>query len=93
MFGVYGNRLEPIRQTLAHVFLKKSLALDSVRIAAQHQCPFAEKGQDEIGHAVVVGQEFPFGVAGLWKINFVQIAEPQPFAVQFDADGFRAAFE
>ena len=56
MLGVHGNRLKPLRQTFPHVFLKKSLSLDSVRVAAQNQSPVAQKGQDEISHAVVVGQ-------------------------------------
>src|SRR6266446_3805300 len=32
-------------------------------------------------------------MARLGKINFVQVAEPQPLAVKFDDDGFRTAFE
>src|SRR5229473_8032160 len=32
-------------------------------------------------------------MAGLGKIHFVQVAEAQPFAVQFDGDGFRAPLE
>src|SRR5229473_7265461 len=60
MFGIQRNRLEPIRYSLAQVFLKKSLALYSVGIASQNQSPVAQKRQDEIRHAVVVGQEIPF---------------------------------
>src|SRR6267378_4133753 len=37
MFGIHRNGLEPLRQTFAHVFLKKSLALDSVGVASQDQ--------------------------------------------------------
>src|SRR5207302_9343747 len=68
MFGIHGNRLEPLRQAFAHVLLKKSLALDSVGVASQNQSSIAQKGQDEIRHAVVVGQQIPFRVAGLRKI-------------------------
>ena len=93
MFGIYWNRLEPIRQAFAHVLLKKSLSLDSVGVASQNQSPVAEKRQDEIRRAVVVGQQIPFGIAGLRKIHFVQVAEAQPFAVQFDGDGFRPPLE
>src|SRR6267143_5663335 len=52
MFGIHRNRLEPLRQTFAQIFLKKSLALDSVGIAAQYQSLIAQKGQNEIAHAV-----------------------------------------
>src|SRR5260370_14518932 len=60
---------EPLRQTFAHVLLKKSLALDSVRIAAQDQSPIAQKGQDEIRHAIVVGEQISFRYARLGKRN------------------------
>src|SRR5258708_15973280 len=73
MFGIHRNRLEPLRQTFAQVLLKKSLSLDSVGVASQDQSPIAKKRQDEIGHAVVVGQQIPFGVARLGKIDFVQV--------------------
>src|SRR5260370_24038360 len=53
MFGIQRNRLEPVRQSLAQIFLKKSLALDSVGVAAQNQSPVAQKGQNEVSHAVV----------------------------------------
>src|SRR2546429_4326115 len=56
LFGIEGHGCEPFRDPLAQVFLKERLALDSVRIATQNQSPVAEKGQDKIGHAVVVGQ-------------------------------------
>ena len=36
-----GHGFEPIRNTFAHIFLKKGLALDSVGVAAQNQRPFA----------------------------------------------------
>src|SRR6266850_961689 len=84
LFGIEGHGCEPFRDALAQVFLKKSLALDSVRIAPQNQRPIAEKRQDEVGHAVVVGQQIPFRVARLRKVDFVQIAQSQPFAVEFN---------
>src|SRR5260370_41414760 len=74
MFGTHRNGLEPLRQTFAQVLLKKSLALDSVGITSQDQGAIVKERQDEVGHAVVVGQQIPFGVAGLWEINFVQVA-------------------
>src|SRR6267378_733224 len=74
VFGIHRNRFEPVGHALAQVFLKESLAFDSVRIAAQNQSPVAEKGQNELTYTVVVSQEIPFGVAGLGKIDFVQVA-------------------
>src|SRR5437016_6849759 len=41
MFGIDGNRLEPLRQTFAHVLLEKSLSLDSVGVSTQNQSPIA----------------------------------------------------
>src|SRR6267378_1400906 len=74
MFGIHRNRFEPVGHALAQIFLKESLAFDSVRIAAQDQGPVAEKGQNELTYTVVVSQEIPLGVAGLGKIDFVQVA-------------------
>src|ERR1700674_2064170 len=73
-FGIEGHGCEPLRYPLAQGLLKESLALDSVWIAAQNQRPIAEKGQDEVGHAVVVSEEIPFRVAGLGKIHCVKVA-------------------
>src|SRR5207302_8152791 len=56
LFGIEGHGCEPFRDALAQVFLKEGLALYAVRIAAQDEGPIAKKGQDEVGHAVVVGQ-------------------------------------
>ena len=42
-FGIDRNGLEPFRQAFAHVFLKKSLALNSVGIATQHQSAIAQE--------------------------------------------------
>src|SRR5713101_3794076 len=44
MFGIHGNRFEPVWHALAQVFLKESLGFDSVRIAPQNQSPVAQKG-------------------------------------------------
>ena len=88
LFGIEGHGCEPFRDALAQVFLKESLALDSVRIAPQNQRPIAEKGQNEVGHAVVVGQQIPFRVARLGKVDFIQIAQSQPFAVELNGNGF-----
>src|SRR5216684_4893150 len=41
MFGIHRNGLEPLRQTFAHVLLKKSLSLNSIGIASQNQSPVA----------------------------------------------------
>src|SRR5580692_3613925 len=71
MLGIHRNRLEPLRQTFAHVLLKKSLSPDSVGVTSQNQSPIAEKRQDEVGHAVVVSEHVPLGVAGFGKIDFV----------------------
>src|SRR5882762_5700477 len=49
-FGIEGDGFKPVRYAFAQIFLKESLALDSVRIAAQNQGPIAEKGQDEVCH-------------------------------------------
>src|SRR5882672_6684334 len=78
MFGIHRNRLEPVRHPLAQIFLKKSLALDSIRIASQHQSPIAQKRQNEVSRAVVISQQVPLGVAGFGEIHFVQIAQTQP---------------
>src|SRR5258708_6074711 len=93
MFGIHRNRLEPVRHSLAQIFLKKSLALDSIRIASQNQSPIAQKRQNEVSRAVVISQQVSLGVAGFGEIHFVQIAQTEPFAVQFDGRGFRAPLE
>src|SRR5260370_12128252 len=76
---------EPLRHPFPQIFLKEGLALDPVGIASQNQSPVAKKGQNEIRHAVVVAQKIPLGMTGLGKIDFVQSAEAQAFAIQFDA--------
>src|SRR6266571_1130270 len=73
-FGVKRHSCEPLRYALAQIFLKESLSLDSIRIAAQDQRPIAEKRQNEVGDTIVVGEKVPFGVAGFGKIDFVQVA-------------------
>src|SRR6266481_7579010 len=72
-FRINRHGCEPLRHAFAQIFLKKSLSLDSVGIASQNQSPIAQKGQDEIRHAVVVGQKIPLGMTGLGKIDFVQV--------------------
>src|SRR5258708_30130741 len=74
MFGIHRNRLEPLRQTFAHVLLKKSLALDSVGITSQDEGPITTKRQDQVGHAVVVSEKIPFRGADLGKKDFVKVA-------------------
>ena len=54
-FGIDGNGFEPIGETFAQVFLKESLALDSVGVAAQHQRAIFEEGRNVVGDGVVVG--------------------------------------
>src|SRR5580692_4726964 len=71
--GIHGDGFKPFRQAFAYVFLKESLAFDSVGIAAQNQRAVAEKRKDEVGDLVVVGQKVAFRVAGFWKIDFVQV--------------------
>src|SRR5580700_4238597 len=91
--GIHGDSFKPFRQAFAYVFLKESLAFDSVRIAAQNQRAVAEKRKDEVGDLVVVGQKVAFRVAGFWKVNLVQVAQPQAFAVKLDGNGFCATVE
>src|SRR6266568_610178 len=74
LFGIQGHSRKPLRQAFAEVFLKESLSLDAIRIAAQDQGPVPQKRQDEVGHAVVVGEQISFRVAGLWEIDFVKVA-------------------
>ena len=92
-FRIDGHRLKPVWQPFAHIFLKKRLALDSVGITPQHQSAVAQKGKNQIGDLIVVSEQIAFRVARFGKINFVQVCQPQPFAVQFDRDRFRASFE
>src|SRR6266487_1227945 len=73
-FGIKRHGCEPLRYAFAQIFLKESLSLDSVRIAAQDQGSIAEKRQNEVGDTIVVGEKVPFGVAGFGKIDLVQIA-------------------
>src|SRR5260221_5146230 len=93
MFGIHRNRLEPVRHSLAQIFLKESLALDSVWIAPQNQSSIVQKWQNENSHAVIISKQVPLGVAGFREIHLVQIAHPQPFAFHLNGHGFSAAFE
>src|SRR6266478_9691847 len=72
-FRIDRNCFEPLRNTLAQIFLKEGLALDSVGIAAKDQRSIAEKRQNGAGHSIVIGEEISFGVSGLRKIDFVQV--------------------
>src|SRR5260370_26380066 len=71
MFGIHRNRLEPLRQTFAHVLLKKNPALGSRRNTSQDRGPIPEKRQDEVRPAVVSKEEIPVPVAGLREIKLV----------------------
>src|SRR5579863_2196401 len=70
-------RFDPLRQALRHVFLKKRLPLDSVRIAAQNQRTVLEKRQQIIRDPIVVGHQIAFGVAGFGKEDLVEMSEPE----------------
>src|SRR5882762_3572825 len=93
MFGIYRNRLEPVWHSFAQIFLKKSLALDSVGIAPQNQSSIAQKWQNEISHAVIISKQAPLGVARFREIHLVQIAQAQPFAFHLNRHGFSATLE
>src|SRR5216684_3372764 len=49
-FRINLHGCEPLRHAFPQIFLKESLALDSVRVTPQHQSSIAQKGQDEVGH-------------------------------------------
>src|SRR4030095_17131972 len=80
-FGFNRIGFEPFRKTFVQVFLKEGLALDAVRIAAQDQRPFSQKGQDAGCGTVVVSEESAIRRARFWKINFVEVAEAKALAV------------
>src|SRR5207245_6856950 len=92
-FRIDRNCFEPLRNTLAQIFLKEGLALDSVGIAAKDQRSIAEKRQNGLGHSIVIGEKISFRVSGLGKIDFVQVTQAKAFAVEFDRDRFRMALE
>src|SRR5438445_1655717 len=92
-FRIDRNCFEPLRNTLAQIFLKEGLALDSVGIAAKDQRSIAEKRQNGVGYSIVIGEEISFRVSGLGKIDFVQVTQAEAFAVEFDRDRFRMALE
>src|SRR5712692_9307705 len=87
-FGIKRHGCEPLRYAFAQIFLKESLSLDSVRIAAQDQGSIAEKWQNEVRDTIVVCEHVPFGVAAFGQIDFVQVSYSAPFAPQLDRDGF-----
>src|SRR5207245_11058967 len=78
---------------LMKIFWEESPAVDAVRIAGEEQRRLAQKRQDQVGNEVVVGEQIPVRVAGLREIHFVQVAEPEPLAINFNRDGFQAALE
>src|SRR5437879_9824664 len=75
-FGIEGHGCKPFWYPLAQVLLKESMALDSVWVGARNHRPSVENRHDDVGHAVVVGQEISFRVAGRGKIEFGKVAKP-----------------
>src|SRR5260370_24159848 len=62
-FGIDRHGCEPLRHAFSQIFLKKSLALDSVGITTQDQSPVAQKRQNEVSPPVVIGQKISFHAA------------------------------
>src|SRR5260370_39503025 len=73
-FGIKRHGCEPLRYAFAQIFLKESLCLDSVRIAAQDQGSIADKRQNEVRATIVGGGEVPLGVAGFGRVDVLQVA-------------------
>src|SRR3974390_604235 len=95
MLGIDRHSLQPFRQAVdfTEILLKKRLALDAVGITSKNERAIVEERKDEVGHAVVVSKQIALGVAGLWKIDLVEIADAEALAVEFEESVFRAALE
>src|SRR5580704_3108336 len=68
---------DPLRHALRHIFLKKRLPLDSVRIPAQHQRPILEERQQTFRNSIVVGKQVTLGVTGFGKEDLVEMGQPE----------------
>src|ERR1700730_8839773 len=80
------HRFDPGGHTLRHIFLKKSLPLDSVWITAQHQRPILEKWQKIFRDAIVVGHQVALGVARFRKEHFVEMSQPEALPLEIESD-------
>src|ERR1700676_2779432 len=81
-FRRYAYSFDPLRHALRHIFLKKRLPLDSVRIPAQHKRTVLQERQQIIRDPIVVGHQIAFRVTGFGKEDLVEMSQPETLSFE-----------